>query len=180
MQNIGNSIKFSKVVSFFAGPSLAGLATVSVLLFEKEEYFHSTSHYSSRRQNTSTLQVTLSASTKPKVPFPSRENWLPKGEDWGLFSFGPSSRQSRPRSFDSMTCWPRPHNSKSRKFFPRRVMTRRAEIFLLGEWCRTAVSGLTLDPRLSMISVVDLMFLVMLYIMSYWFDTFKALQTYWS
>ena len=29
---------------FFAGPSLAGLAIVFVLLFEKEEYFHSTSH----------------------------------------------------------------------------------------------------------------------------------------
>ena len=57
MQNIDNSIKFSKVSSFSAGPSLAGLATVSVLLFEKEEYFHSTSHYSSRRKNTSALRV---------------------------------------------------------------------------------------------------------------------------
>ena len=29
------------------------------LLFEKEEYFHSTSHYSSREKNTSTSRVTL-------------------------------------------------------------------------------------------------------------------------
>ena len=58
-QNIDNSIKFSEKVSFFAGPSLAGLATVSVLLFEKEEYSHSTSHYSSRRKNTTTLRITL-------------------------------------------------------------------------------------------------------------------------
>ena len=28
---------------FFAGPRLAGLAIVSVLLFEREKYFHSTS-----------------------------------------------------------------------------------------------------------------------------------------
>ena len=46
MQNEVNSIKFSISLSFCAGPSLPGLATVSVLLFEKEEYFHSTSHYS--------------------------------------------------------------------------------------------------------------------------------------
>ena len=44
------------VVPFFAGPSLASLAIVSVLLFEREEHFHSTSH-SSRRKNTPTLRV---------------------------------------------------------------------------------------------------------------------------
>ena len=31
-------------LSFCAGPSLPGLGTVFVLLFEREEYFHSTSH----------------------------------------------------------------------------------------------------------------------------------------
>ena len=37
------------VVPFFVGTSLPGLATVSVLLFEKEEYFHSTGVVSGSR-----------------------------------------------------------------------------------------------------------------------------------
>ena len=60
-QNLDNSTKLSNGLSFCAGPSLPGLATVSALLFEKEEYSLSTSHYSSRRENTSTLRVTLQA-----------------------------------------------------------------------------------------------------------------------
>ena len=49
-QNLDNSKKFCIGSSFSAGSSLAGLAIVFVLLFEKEEYFHSTNHYSPRRR----------------------------------------------------------------------------------------------------------------------------------
>ena len=59
MRNIANSLKKLISLSFSAGPSLVGLAIVSVLLSEKEEYFHSTSPYSSRRENTSTLRVIM-------------------------------------------------------------------------------------------------------------------------
>ena len=49
--SIGNT-PARRVITLQAGRSL-----LYELLFEKEEYFHSTSHYSSRRKNTSTLQV---------------------------------------------------------------------------------------------------------------------------
>ena len=65
---------YGRVVSFFAGPTLAGLATVSVILYEKEEYFHSTSHYSSSRETSALWQ----SCGKPSTKFPHRGlvEWL--------------------------------------------------------------------------------------------------------
>ena len=49
-KNMVNSTRKCISLSFWAGPSLSGLAAVSVLLFGKKKYFHSTSHYSSSRK----------------------------------------------------------------------------------------------------------------------------------
>ena len=43
------------VVPFFVGSLLFSYLTVSVLLFEKEEYFHSTSHSSFSKSHTETV-----------------------------------------------------------------------------------------------------------------------------
>ena len=58
------------VVPFFAGPSLASLAIVSVLLFEEEEYFHSTSHESLSIGKTPALRVSLRVLTTSGEPSP--------------------------------------------------------------------------------------------------------------
>ena len=52
-KNIVVSMKFCIGLTFCAGPSLPGLATVSVLLFERKEYFHSTSHLLASKTRTS-------------------------------------------------------------------------------------------------------------------------------
>ena len=72
MQKIDNSINIRNGLPFCAGLSLAGSATVSVLLFEKEEYSHSTSHSSSfyLAINNSSTEDTWFPRQKPLDPDP--------------------------------------------------------------------------------------------------------------
>ena len=65
-----NSRKFSISLPFCAGPSRPGLATVSVLLFEEEEYFHSTSHKPYSPKQMSGNYSLESDKSKLHVPLP--------------------------------------------------------------------------------------------------------------